>query len=333
MERMEFAGLLTRFMNRYDRFLISGHVRPDGDAIGSLLALSYALQNNGKEAMLVLDGDGDRYTSILRPVPALPDDVSVMDAGKYFQTGKDFAFVMLDCSDPERTGRAEDAIMAAVSSLSIDHHVTSVEACNFNYCEPETSSTCEILFNLFNLAGIPIDVDIATALFMGVAYDTGGFRHSNTSADAYFMASELKKKGADSCFLMNYLFYTEKFEETRCYAAAVKNTKIDEQGILLSVLSASEFMKLGAKSSSADGVVGKLTEIEEAKVVVFMRELEAGCIRVNMRSKCNVNVARVASLFGGGGHIKAAGCTMNMPLLTCKEEIVQAIRRQMEENA
>ena len=331
MERADAAKLLVRFMNRYDRFLLSGHVRPDGDAVGSVTALALALKNMGKEPMLVFDGDASRYTNIVAAVPVLPEDVPVTEAGKHFKTGKDFAFVMLDCSDPERTGRAGDAIMAAQSSFSIDHHVTNREDCDFSYCEPETSSACEILYSLFKQAGIPIDLDMATALFMGVSYDTGGFRHSNTGAETLAMAADLKKMGVDNSFLMNYLFYTVSLEEARCYAAAVKNSKLYDNKTLISCLFLQDFTKLGAKATSADGIVGRLTEIEEAEVVIFLREIEQGQVRVNMRSKSRINVARIAGLFGGGGHVKAAGCTVTGPMLYVKEELLKAIDRQMEE--
>ncbi len=331
MERGDAAKLLVRFMNRYDRFLLSGHVRPDGDSVGAVTALALALQNMGKEPMLVFDGDAKRYTDILAKIPVLPEDVPTSEAGRYFKTGRDFVFVMLDCSDPERTGRAADTIMACSSSLSIDHHVTNREACDFAYCESETSSASEILYSLFRLADIPIDLDMANALFMGVAFDTGGFRHSNTSADTLNMAADLRKIGVDSSFMMNYLFYTVSLEEARCYAAAIRNAKLYDNQTLIASLSLSDFARLGAKATSGEGIVGRLTEIEEAKVVIFLREIEQGTIRVNMRSKCDINVARIAGLFGGGGHVKAAGCTVNGPMQYVKEELLNAIDRQMEE--
>ena len=130
---------------------------------------------------------------------------------------------------------------------------------------------------------------------------------------------------------MNYLFYTVSLEEARCYAAAVKNSKLYDNKTLISCLFLQDFTKLGAKATSADGIVGRLTEIEEAEVVIFLREIEQGQVRVNMRSKSRINVARIAGLFGGGGHVKAAGCTVTGPMLYVKEELLKAIDRQMEE--
>ncbi len=331
MERSEFARQLLRFMTRHERFVLSGHVRPDGDAVGSATALALALKEMGKEAVICFDGDPSRYTRILDPVKALPDDLPIERAGEIFESGRDFAYIMVDCSDPERTGRAKDGILYAVSSMSIDHHVTGVEAADFSYCEPKTSSACQILYSLFKLAGIGITKGIATALFTGLAYDTGGFRHNNVNAESMTMAAELIEAGADSSFLMNYLFYTQALAEAKAYAAAVDRTKIHAGGILISGLTNADFEKLGISGKSADGVVGKLTEIEEARVVCFLREAEDGGIRVNMRSKCGVNVARIAAGYGGGGHVLAAGCTVYEPMMLLKQQLVEAIRRQMKE--
>ena len=333
MSREEFAKQLIRFMSRYDRFLLSGHIRPDGDSVGVCTAMAIALQNMGKEACIVFDGDASRYTQILHQVPALPEELSVKDAGKFFTTGTSYAFIMMDCSEPERTGRAADAIMTAEASMTIDHHITSKETADFNYTEAQTGSTCEILYALFQLAQVPITQEMATALFMGAAFDTGGFRHSNTSADTYAMAADLKAKGVDSTFLLNYLFHTRKFIEARAMSMALKNAKLYEGGILISCMTQRDFFMMGMNAKDADGVVGSLMEIEEAQVACYLREIEDGLIRVNMRSRETVNVARIAQLFGGGGHVQAAGCTVEEPMLLVKERLLEAIRRQLAEGA
>ncbi len=331
MSRADFAKQLYRFMNRYDRFLLSGHIRPDGDSVGVCTALGLALMDMGKEVRIVFDGDPGRYTGIVDPVPALPADVEVKDAGRCFETGSSFAFIMMDCSEPERTGRAADAIMAAEASMSIDHHVTSKETADFNYVESETGSTCEILYGLLKLAGVPITLPVANALFMGAAFDTGGFRHSNTSADTYAMAADLKGLGVDTTFYMNYLFHSRRFMEARAMSKALQNAKLYDDKILISCMSAKDFFMMGMNAKDADGVVGSLIEIEEAEVACYLREIEDGVIRVNMRSKSVVDVARIAALFGGGGHVRAAGCTCDDPMLLVKENLLEAIRRQLAE--
>lgn len=323
MTRQEFARTLTSFINRYERFVLSGHIRPDGDSVGSCGALALALQAMGKEVWICMDGDAGRYTELLTPLPIMTEEE--------VRTVGNFAFIMLDCCEPGRTGKAEEFIMRAQGSLCIDHHVTSKEYADFNYVEAETTSVSEVLYFLMKEAEIPITKEMAEALFMGVAFDTGGFRHSSTTADTYRMAADLVEKGANQTKIMNALFHTRKFSEARGLSMAIRKAKLYDGCIIMSCLSQGDFFKIAANISDTDGVVGDLVEIREAEVAVFMRENEDGSIRVNMRSKKIVDVARIAALFGGGGHVKAAGCTLPGPMLLAKEKILTAIRRQLAE--
>ncbi len=339
LTRDEFARQFHRFLDKYDRFLLSGHIRPDGDSVGVCFALGYALEQMGKEVLICLDGDASRYLELIRPLPLLPEDTELRDASRCFKTGKNFAFLMLDCSEPERTGRAADAILYAAASLSVDHHITSKEAADFNYSEPESSSTCEVLYHLMKLCSIPLDRDIASALFMGVSFDTGGMRHSNTSADTYQMVADLKRMGVDTTYFTNKLFHTKSLQEMKALAAAIRASKIyrginREEGkndILISYLSQQDMSRNGFSNQDAEGVVGYLTEIDDAETVVFLREIMPDQIRANMRSKAVVDVARVASLFGGGGHVRAAGCTFQDPPLLVRQKLLDAIRLQLKE--
>lgn len=335
--REEFSKQFLRFIRKYDRFLLSGHIRPDGDSVGSCFSLAYALQDMGKEAIVCLDGDAGRYLELIDQVPLLPDDIHMNEAGRCFKTGTGFAFIMLDCSEPERTGRAQDAILYTQASMTVDHHITSKESADFNYAEPESSSASEILYHLLNLCEIPISQRMAQALFMGMAFDTGGLRHSCTSEETLLMAADLKKRGADTTFLMNRLFHTKKLSEMKALSCAIhssrlykgKNQQDEENNILIAYLSLEEMRKSGFGPSDADGVVGYLNEIADAETAIFLREITPGIIRANMRSKSTVDVARVAALFGGGGHVRAAGCTFQDPVLLVKKELLDAIRRQL----
>ena len=339
LTRNEFAKQFQRFIDKYDRFLLSGHIRPDGDSIGVCYSLGYTLEQMGKEVLVCLDGNADRYLKLIRPLPLLPEDAEMRDASRYFKTGKTFAFIMLDCSEPERTGRAADAILYASASLTIDHHVTSKEAADFNYTEPESSSTCELLYHLMKLCSIPVNREIATALYMGVSFDTGGLRHSNTSADTYQMAADLKQLGVDTTYLTNQLFHTKSMTEMKALSAAIRSSKIyhglsrdgEKNDILISYLSQVEMTRCGFSAQDADGVVGYLNEIEDAETAVFLREIGPEQIRANMRSKSVVDVARVASLFGGGGHVRAAGCTFQDPPLLVKQKLLEAIHLQLRD--
>lgn len=335
MTRSEFAKQLQRFMNRYDRFLLSGHVRPDGDSVGATTALALALMDQGKEVRVVYDGDAGRYGEVLSPVPALPADMNVRDAGNCFESGSSFAFMVVDCPELARTGRAEEALMQAEASLLIDHHTGTKAETDFSYGEPETASTCQILFALFKEIGITVTTEIASALFLGIAFDTGGFRHSNTSPETFAVGAELRALGVNTTEIVNHLFYTRKFADAKLEAVimskAFQKAKLYDGKILISCMTQSDFEAIGAEPKAADMVVSRLKEVEEAVVACYLREIEDGVIRANLRSDEPVDVARVASIYGGGGHMRAAGCTASDPMLLVKENLLAAIRRQLAE--
>ncbi len=323
VERSEFARTFRNFLGRYDSFVLSGHIRPDGDSVGACAALSFLLEAMGKKAAVVLDGDCRRFTGLIPAFPVL-DDKALASFGS-------FAFIMLDVAEPGRTGRAEDFIMQAKASLCIDHHSSAREYTDFFYCEPESSSASELLYHLLKEAGFPINAPMAEALYMGVAFDTGGFRHSSTTAETYRMAAELMELGADATRLLNGLFHSKSFSECRGLSLAIRKSKLYEGGILVCCLTMGDVYQVQSQMAELDGVAGALNEIEEAEVVCVLREMDDGAIRVNMRSKSKVDVARVASGFGGGGHVRAAGCTIADPMLLVKENLLAAIRRQLTE--
>ncbi len=323
LERAEFARTLKNFIGRFERFIISGHIRPDGDSVGASAALCHLLLDLGKDARVILDGDCSRFTEMLRPFPIIrPDELG---------SASGFAFIMLDVAEPGRTGKAEELVLRAKASLCIDHHSSALEYTDFFYCEPESSSASEVLYHLLKEAGFPITEAMAEALFMGVCFDTGGFRHSSTTAETFRMAAELTELGAEPTRLQNALFHSRSFSECRGLSLAIRKSKLYEGGILMCCLTIGDVFQVQSRMAELDGVAGALNEIEEAEVVCVLREMDDGAIRVNMRSKSKVDVARVASGFGGGGHVRAAGCTVADPMLLVKENLLAAIRRQLNE--
>lgn len=323
MSRSEFAESFRNFLKRYDCFVLSGHVRPDGDSVGACAALCFYLEELGKKAFVYADGDIARYTRLLPEFPVLGEEEAANISG--------FAFIMLDVAEPPRTGRAEGFLMRAKASLCVDHHVSGREYTDFFYCEPECSSVSEVLYGLFKEMGAEISGPMAKALFMGSAFDTGGFRHSGTTAATYRMAAELVERGADATSTLNGLFHSKSFSAQRGLSLAIRKAKLYEDGILMCCLTMGDVYQVQSQMAELDAVAGELNEIEEALVVCVLREMNDGTIRVNMRSKDKVDVARVAACFGGGGHVRAAGCTVADPMLLVKENLLAAIRRQLAE--
>ena len=323
MTREEFLCEFRRIVNRYTKFVISGHIKPDGDSVGACVALALFLAGLDKTVSVVYDGASERYADVAALAPSF-------EPGEGYEvTRGEFVFIMLDCSEPKRTGGAQGFFEQAVTSLCIDHHVGGEAYAMYHYVEDTASSTCEILYSLFKQEDIAVTSDMAKALFLGVAFDTGGFRHSSTTADTFRMAAELKEIGVDSTRILNSLFHTRGFKESKVLSAVLRKAKLYEGQIVMSCMEQKDFLVLGAGAEDAEGVVAYLAEIKEAEAAVYLREIEPGTIRVNMRSKEWIDVAKAARQFGGGGHIRAAGCTVEEPMLLAKQKILDELKRQL----
>ena len=239
--------------------------------------------------------------------------------------------MMLDCAEPPRTGEAAICGELAEETLCVDHHVNNGEYASYNLICPQATSTCEILFDLFEELEYPLTQPEAEALFTGLAFDTGGFRHSSMTGRAFYMAGRLAEAGADITRAMNGLFHTKSLLEAKVLSVILRKAKLYKNRIIISVMEGKDFLSVGASSDDSEGAVAQLAEVAEAEAAVFMRELQPGLIRVNMRSKSCVDVARVARVFGGGGHIRAAGCTVSEPMLVARQLILNELMKQMPE--
>lgn len=325
MTQSEFAEIFRQFIRRHDRVILSGHVRPDGDSIGACVAMAQVLSGQGLHPMIYYEGDISRYSWIQQPFPIL-DRESLCKA-----TCGRFAWILLDCAEPQRTGEAAVCADLAEETLCIDHHVNHGEYASYNWICPEATSTCEILYDLFCELQFPMTEFTATALFTGLAFDTGGFRHSSMTGKAFYMAGRLADAGVDITGIMNGLFHTKRFLEMKVLSVILRKAKLYKNRIIFSAMESKDFLTVGATSDDSEGAVAQLAEIAEAEVAVFLRELQPELIRVNMRSKSYVDVAKVARAFGGGGHIRAAGCTLTEPMLLAQQRILDELMKQMPE--
>lgn len=323
MTREEFVPEFLRFISDYDQYIIAGHVKPDGDCIGASIALGLALKARGKKVSVYYDGDTARYGAVPEYVPSVTQETAeaVMEGG--------YALILLDLADPARTGSGSFLMEKAVDTLCIDHHVNNGVYARINHIEEGLSSTCEILYHLLKLAEIPITQPMAEVLYMGVAFDTGGFRHSYTTGDTYRMAGELVDLGAPCTQIMNHLYHEKHFKEIKILSAVYRKARLYKEGFLLACMESRDFLKLGASPDDADNVIGSLAEVAEAEVVVYMKEVEPDVFRVSLRSKEYVDVAAIAGKFGGGGHVRAAGCTIKEQGLLAKMLLMRAIKEQL----
>lgn len=299
---------------------IVGHVRPDGDCIGSCMALSLYLKHN-----LPKDRTIDVY---LEPIPAkfwLWEEAALVKQSNDCNLKYDF-FIALDAGSKDRLGFAETYYDEAKVKINIDHHISNNNFGDINHIIDNSSSTCEVLFDLFHED--KIDLEVAKALYLGLIHDTGVFKHSNTTEKTMNIAGKLIAKGVPFSKMIDETFYQKDYVQNQILGRCLLESILVLDGkCIVSTLRKEVLDLYGAKPADLDGIIDQLRITKGVEVAVFLYEAKLHEFKVSMRANGNVNVSKIAALFGGGGHIKAAGCTMQGPA----HDIINNLTYQIEE--
>lgn len=300
------------------RIIILPHVDADGDALGSCFALGIALSEKGKTVQIVLEDDTEKVYS------SLPGRQLISARENTFPAGA--TTVAIDTGDRERLGSRISLFDGADMTVNIDHHITNTGFAKSNLVITGCAATGEIIFYLLSILRTGITRDIAECLYIAISTDTGGFRYSNTTAETFLIAATLVEKGIDIAEISKRVFDTIPIQKLRMRAEAVNNLEMKAGGkVAVITLRRSLFEKLGTRDEETDGIVNIGRTIEGVEVAVLFTETLSGKIKINFRSNEYVDVAEIASFFSGGGHIRAAGCTMEGELESVKELVVGKI--------
>lgn len=279
------------------------HVSADGDAIGSVLALALAMRKAGRESVVYLEEN----------IPSVYTFLPGVELARFYDGGQEVMDIniALDTGDEGRLGTRKDVFFNAPCTINIDHHATNNKFAHHNFVDPHSASTGEIVFQLLKALKIEMDADIATCLYTAIATDTGGFKYSNTTAETHITAAELVSTGIDIGELNQRIFDNSTFEKLKLTQKAIELLELHEGGrIALTPLSVADFQATGAKDEDCDGIVNIGRSIEGVEVSVLIKERKDGDFRINLRSKSYVDVSQIAVELGGGGHKRAAGCTV-----------------------
>jgi phosphoesterase RecJ-like protein len=303
------------------RLLFTGHVIPDGDCVGSMLALGLALEREGKEAAFVSPGPVPLIYSFLPGV----DRVKI---GPPVENGFDLV-VVVDTSVPERLGdlfgTLEELRRSGSRILVMDHHLSARPFGDLNYFEPGAAAVGEIVFDLLKILNLKLDREIATCLYVAIATDTGGFCYETTTAATHRRVADLIEAGVDVRDVSRRLFEEKPFKSIEALRAALNNLELDPSGrVAWMVLDAETLKKLQVKDEHTDGLVNYARFIRGVEVALLFREVGEGQVKISFRSKKHVDVSRLAARFGGGGHLRAAGAVVKGDLGRVKEAVVQA---------
>ena len=281
---------------------IAGHVGPDGDCVGSCMGLYLYLKKNRPELSV------DIYLESVKDVFMYIDSV---DEVKYTAEEKKShdCMVILDVSSPDRIGVAGDLVTMAKRTVCIDHHITNPGFADENVIEAEASSASEVLYGLLDPK--KVDKNCAEALYTGIVHDSGVFQYSNTSAKTLHTAADLIAKGIDFPSIIDHSFYEKTYAQNRILGKVLDGAKLYADGAVIVGVALPEDMEAyGVTKQDMDGIVSQLRLTRDVQAAIFLYPAEDGAFKVSLRANGEMRVSDVAAAFGGGGHVKAAGCTM-----------------------
>jgi len=313
----EQIGSLHAVMERIestDRFVLTSHARPDGDAVGSVLACWQVLDALGKQADVVL---ADEVPFIYKRLPFAD---KIIHAGKV--NGKYDTAILLECDSIARSRLEglEDRIL-----INIDHHVSGRPFAHINWIDPSACSCAELVYKLALKAGVKITPELATCLYTAVLTDTGSFCFQGVNERTFGLARELVRAGAKPAEIAQQVYFAAPTSKMRLLGVALTNLH-REHALAWMHVTREQFDRAEAEDEDAEGLVNYALGIAGVEAAAFFRETEGGRFRVSLRSKGIIDVAEIAAQFGGGGHPCASGCAIDGPLSAASERILAQLR-------
>ena len=312
-------GILTDALKNKKTVAILGHVNPDGDCAGSCTGMYNYLTENFEnlEVSVFLQNTSKKF-GYLKGYDRVYTE---FDPEKKFDL-----CITLDASDVKRLGDFAPYLETAGDSLCIDHHVTNAGMANVNVVEPEASSCCEVLYGLLDPE--KISKSVAECLYTGIIHDTGVFKYSNTSKKTMEIVGQLIAQGIDFPQIIDGSFYMKSYGQTKLHGCALLNSeRMMDDRCIYTVVTQEQMKQFGCSVKATDGIVDQLRVIEGVEVVILLYETgNPSEYKVSLRTNSELDLSRIAAVFGGGGHVKAAGCTVTGTV----DEILAGLREQIE---
>lgn len=312
------------FLLEHDDYLVVSHVQPDGDAVSSTLAVGWLLSCLGKKFTMINEG------AIPKRMEFLWHAADILNLSEQQPDRKFSHVICVDCADFARVGYTSQLFADDVNIVNIDHHPTNDGYGAINLVVPEAAATAEILYDLLNLFKVSWDSEIATAIYTGLLTDTGGFRYSNTSPKVMRIASELLSYGVNGPEIAETLLEKMTMPQMKILVQALNTLSMSEDGKIAWVFVTPEQMESsGAVSEDLEGIVNYPRNIQGVEVGILFKSLKSGVVKASFRSAGEVDVAALAQTFGGGGHVRAAGCSIEGSLEDIIPRVVEQVKLKL----
>lgn len=302
---------LLNLLPEGEHVYITGHVHPDGDCVGAALGL-YDVLKRKHDVTVILEERPESYQD-------LSGFRHVMNYDEFFQMKKnilstDYTLIVVDSGDLTRIEPIREMFEQAKVTVNIDHHDSNTEFADHNYVDTFASSTCEMVGLMLDLDSgneTYLNKELSECLYTGLIYDTGVFRHTNTRGLTHEIAARLVETGIDYNSMINAMYFTRSQKSVQAMNVATGNLSYENDGtIVMTTIHHTELGQYNLQKSDTESIISFLNEIEGPVASLFLLELKPGSFKGSFRSKSYMNVCNVAKVFGGGGHIKAAGCTI-----------------------
>lgn len=312
---------ILELIEENERFLILSHRNPDGDSLGSEIALALSLRKLGKKVYIYnQDSPPKRYSKF-------PKASMVQTEKKDFE--EEVIFV-LDCSEIDRIGKIKDNIDFSKPVINIDHHIGNTKFGIANFVKPGYSSTAEIIYRIIKRE-ISLDKEIATYLYIGILTDTGAFRYPNTTSHSLRVASELVAYGVIASQVSEFIWFTDPEARIKLLGDVLRAMNLYDK-ISIMTVTKNMLQKHGAKEEDTEEFVDYGLSIKGVQTSAIIKERENGALKVSLRSKNGVSVQELASKYGGGGHKTASGFTVKRNIQNFKKELKEELEKLVKEN-
>jgi bifunctional oligoribonuclease and PAP phosphatase NrnA len=311
--------IVTAIQSR-QRFVLSSHSRPDGDSIGSQLAMAYALQALGKHVTIV---NKDAAPGPIRQFPGVDRIVIASEVAGEFD-----AAIIMECSDLARTGVTG---LDRSFVINIDHHPGNTEFGDLNWFDSSASACGEMVFDLVGALGVPITPEIATHIYLAILTDTGSFHYSGISPRTFEICKQTLEAGVDPVQVARMVYDSNHMGRLKLFGAVLSAMQIDRTGrIAIVYVDHAMARAAGGSYEDTEGLVNLPLTVKEVEAVVFFKQENDDEYRVSLRSKGEIDIGAVAKTFGGGGHKNAAGCTLRGSIDDLQAMMVEKVERAIE---
>lgn len=302
--------------------LLYPHVMMDGDTLGSSIALCAALRKMGKRAHILIEDEIPSYLLFLEK-DYCTSDQNIVDA-------PDIS-ISVDCSDIERFVLRKEKFLSGKYSICVDHHRTNDFFADMNYIDVDAGATGEIVYDLIKALGVAVDVEMAEAIYTAITTDTGNFQYTNTTKKTHLIVADLFDIGIDLEKISVEVYQNIRHEKLKIMNEVINTVEMLCEGKAdIAYVTQEMLEKTGALMEETEGIIEILRNISGVEISAFLKESRPNEIKVSLRSKTYGDVSAIAQSFGGGGHKKAAGCTIGLPLSEAKATLTAAIAAHLE---